>query len=94
MGMGWLRERLLQQTETVEEFNGLLKTRHCADMHKCSKSWEQEYYSRAKAAIAADGDGLGRLTGKFWRNSHCNRKSYPQARRFFIQRIVDKSACG
>ena len=60
MGMGWLRERLLQQTETVEEFNGLLKTRHCADMHKCSKSWEQEYYSRAKAAIAADGDGLGR----------------------------------
>ncbi len=35
-----------------------------------------------------------KLTGMFWRNSHCNRKSYPQAGRFFIQRIVDKSGCG
>ena len=31
-----------------------------------------------------------RLTSTFQRNLDCHGKSYPQARRFFIQRIVDK----
>ena len=43
----------------VWEFNALLKNSTCADMHKLKK-WLPNIYGQAKAAIAPDGDGLGR----------------------------------
>ena len=50
---------MLQQTETVEEFNALLKSSHCTGLYN-DKNWRHIDYERAKNAIAPDGDGLGR----------------------------------
>jgi len=54
MGMGWLRERLLQQTETVEEFTALLKNSRCTDLYNVN-FWRANEYEKAKAAMARSG---------------------------------------
>ncbi len=46
--------------------------------------------SHCSTVEMVDSNNHFELTGLLWRNSHCHGKSYPQARRFFIQRIVDK----
>ena len=48
-----------RQTETVEQFNALLKNSRCADLHNVN-FWRINDYVKAQSAIAADGDGLGR----------------------------------
>ena len=54
-----LAERLLRQTETVEQFNALLKNSRCTDLYN-GNFWRISDYVKAQSAIAPDGDGLGR----------------------------------
>ena len=53
-----LAERLLLSTENVSQFNELVKTGRYPDMDN-GLAWRIEEYTKAKSAIADDGDGLG-----------------------------------
>lgn len=54
-----LAERLLLETENVNQFKQLVKPSNRPDMDD-TFFWQTEHYSRAKSAISESGDGLGR----------------------------------
>lgn len=54
-----LAERLLVETENVNDFNGLLKSSIRPDPD-ASIFWNAQKYSQAKSSISEDGDGLGK----------------------------------
>lgn len=57
-----LAEKFLNETSNVDEFNLLVKNSHRPDQDVVKKTtdWRCNDYERAKIAISADGDGLGK----------------------------------
>ncbi len=54
-----LAEKMLNSTNTVSEFNELVKSSNRPSLDACEK-WTSKIYVQAKNAISEDGDGLGK----------------------------------